>query len=90
MKTREKITIHKLKTWPSFFQVVLNGDKPFEVRKNDRNFKIGDRLDLLEYDPDDESYTGRHCHRWITYILDYNPFIDLHGYIIMGLTDIER
>jgi hypothetical protein len=84
-KGAEETTIHKLKTWPVYFQSVLDGSKPFEVRVNDRDFKVGDRLDLMEYDPDAEEYTGRHCHRFITYILGLNPFIDLQGNVILGL-----
>ena len=87
-KKAEAPTIHELKTWPIFFEAILNGTKTFEVRYNDRRFKVGDRLDLLEFNPDameNGEYTGRHCHRFISYILDSNPFIDLQGYAILGL-----
>jgi len=82
----ETYTIHKLKTWPIFFEAVMNGTKTFELRKNERNFKVGDRLDLMEYDPDAENYTGKHCHRYIIYILAENPFIDLKDNVILGLS----
>ena len=41
---------HCLKTIQPYFADVENGTKTFEVRKNDRNFKIGDILFLQEYD----------------------------------------
>ena len=41
--------IHHLKTKPEYFQAVINGKKPFEIRYNDRNFKTGDRVILKEY-----------------------------------------
>ena len=41
--------IHHLKTKPEYFQAVINGKKPFEIRYNDRNFKTGDRVILEEY-----------------------------------------
>ena len=40
---------HHLKTRPEYFQAVIDGRKPFEVRKNDRNFKEGDRVILEEF-----------------------------------------
>ena len=81
-------TVHKLKIWPKYFKAVMDGTKTFEVRYNDRRFKVGDRLDLFEFDPkvgDNGEYTGNHCHRYVSYILDANPFLDLQGYAILGL-----
>lgn len=40
---------HHLKTKPEYFQAVINGKKPFEIRYNDRNFQVGDRVILEEY-----------------------------------------
>lgn len=79
---------HKLKTYPNFFQVVEKGEKTFEVRKNDRNFKIGDNIILDEYDPIENMYSGRHIHATITYIMDdNNPFINLKDYVIFKCWD---
>jgi hypothetical protein len=41
---------HKLKTWPPFFKDVLLRKKRFELRKNDRDFRVGDEVILVEYD----------------------------------------
>lgn len=49
------MTTHDLKCWPSFFEPIANGVKPFEVRSNDREFKVGDVLLLREFEP------CRHC-----------------------------
>lgn len=38
----KKQTVHVLKTDIEFFEHVVNGNKRFEVRFNDRNFKAGD------------------------------------------------
>lgn len=37
---------HELKTDPKVFDAVVNGLKTFEIRKNDRNFQVGDELTL--------------------------------------------
>ena len=87
MKTAKdrKIVVHKLKTWAEYFKVIINGSKTFELRKNDRDFKVGDRLDLMEYDPKTQSFTGNHCQRFVSYIIGDNPFVNLNGYVILGL-----
>lgn len=62
--------LHELKILPQYFEKVLSMEKPFEVRsEKDRFFKVGDELLLREYIPRDHSYTGRICHRKITYKL---------------------
>ena len=40
---------HHLKIKPKYFQAVIDGKKPFEIRYNDRNFKQGDRVIFEEY-----------------------------------------
>lgn len=39
---------HYLKTETEYYQAVEAGDKKFELRKNDRDFKVGDMLHLEE------------------------------------------
>lgn len=62
--------LHDLKCWPPFFEAILAGDKTFELRRNDRNFKVGDVLLLREWDPTTEAYTGRGTYRHVTYMVD--------------------
>ena len=38
--------VHNLKIKPQYFKDVVSGIKTFEVRKNDRNFKVGDLMVL--------------------------------------------
>lgn len=53
-------SVHELKTWPDFFTAVRKGIKTFEVRENDRDFKVGDALVLCEFIPCNRCHgTGR-------------------------------
>lgn len=58
---------HRLKTLQPFFDDVKNGSKTFELRRNDRNFKIGDTLILEEYDG--TTFTGETIRKSISYVL---------------------
>ena len=40
---------HELKILPEYFKAVEDGTKTFELRKNDRGFKLGDLLQLNWY-----------------------------------------
>lgn len=73
--------VHELKTLLEYFELVRTGVKNFEVRKNDRDFKVGDLLILQEYDG--SKYTGRDQRRKICYILDNKDFCK-EGYVILG------
>jgi len=57
--------IIELKTWPEYFDLLISGEKNFEVRKNDHDFKVGDKLILQEWDPKTEKYTGHSTERYV-------------------------
>lgn len=71
---------HQLKILPQYFQAVTVGDKSFEIRKNDRNYKVGDNIVLSEYE--EGQYTGRNILAKITYITDYEQKDD---YVVFGI-----
>ena len=64
-KERAARGTHYLKSWPGRFEEVRGGRKPFEIRKNDRDFRPGDHVVLLEWDPvvgrsrEASGFTGR-------------------------------
>jgi patatin-like phospholipase/acyl hydrolase len=76
---------HELKTWPEHFEVMRRGEKTFEVRKNDRDFKVGDFLHLLEWNPKTKKYTGRDLIRPVKHILLGGQFGIELGYIVMSI-----
>jgi len=95
---------HKLKILPQYFKAVVDGTKPFEIRKNDRGFKIGDTLLLKEYKEGgaiygekennsevefDQGYTGQEIIKEVTYILEGSQYGLEEGYCILGLKDTE-
>jgi hypothetical protein len=86
-------TIHRLKSWPDYFRAVVRGIKPFELRRDDRNFKVGDILIQQEWDPRTETYTGSEVEQSVTYILRPGPdeaIIGLSpGFVIMATEMIE-
>lgn len=87
--------VHALKTWPDFFDAVQRGDKPFEVRKADRDFRVGDVLALQRWDPDsgdytrDESGSPVQVSARVTYVLPGGQFGIKPSYIVMGLRLID-
>lgn len=48
---------HKLKTWPEYFQAVWLKLKLFDLRNNDRDFRVNDTLLLQEFAPCSECET---------------------------------
>lgn len=72
---------HELKCSPKYFHAVENRNKNFEVRKNDRNFKVGHVVKLQEWS--EGEYTGESCKRVIHYVLN-DPEYCKEGYVILG------
>lgn len=73
---------HRLKIHPQYFKEVCTGKKSFEIRENDRDFKVGDIMFLQEYLPDKKEYTGRVVERRITYITNY---AQQDNYVVMAI-----
>lgn len=98
---RARIT-HELKTWPEFFKQIRNGRKKFELRRNDRDFKVGDQLLLKEWNPQMEQkaggfgpmgYTGRELLVRVDYIMKAESIFFggttlplAAGYVIMSVS----
>ena len=85
--------IHRLKLWREFFNDVKSGRKPYELRRDDRGYSVGDILFLQEYDPagtsyNGGSYTGRETEKVITSKTPGGRFGLDPGYCILGLDDV--
>jgi hypothetical protein len=75
---------HELKIWPACFAAVESGAKPFDLRENDRNFRVGDVLLLREYEPETEQYSGRTLLRAISHVLLGGSFGLEAGWCVVG------
>ncbi len=80
--------MHELKTINPFFEDVWSGLKDFEVRKNDRYFKVGDILKLVEYG-ESKHYVPRFIFKEIKYILKGGQYGISDEYVVLGLKDIK-
>ena len=82
---------HDLKTDSEAFFASMRGDKPFEIRFNDREFEPADYLILRETIHSGAEmkkgmplkYTGRTLTRMVTYVLDGYGVKD--GWVILGV-----
>ena len=77
---------HRLKLAKMFFDAVDTGNKSFELQKNDRNYQIGDVLELHEMSDGEE--TGRVTEKQVIYIMEGFKGLE-EGYCILGLSEVE-
>lgn len=84
---------HTLKTDSDVFWQVVKGEKKFEIRINDRDFKIGDTLELKETEFTGEAmkdgapylWTG-HVHKVVVTSILHGPKYGLKdGWCIMSI-----
>lgn len=82
------IRIHQLKLHKQFEKAVWNGDKSFEIRKNDRDFQVGDYINFYVVDDRGNAYNSllRGITFEITYVLSgwgLEP-----GFVALGLREL--
>lgn len=77
---------HELKCQELFFQATWAGSKSFEIRFNDRGFKVNDQVVLQEVDADGE-YTGREIEGFIRYVSDFKQ---QGGYVVFSVDEYGR
>ena len=87
------MTTHDLKLHKRWFNDVANGIKTFEIRKDDRGYKVGDSLILREWE-EIIGYSSFAVLAEVTYIIrhkDFSAGIN-EGYCVMGIkvTDVVK
>ena len=89
MKTFEGCKVdHRLKITPNHFYEVLSGRKNFEIRKNDRKFRIGDFVVLEEFKPIGKKYSGRAVLVCITDMFDISDVVE--NFVAFTFDEIDR
>ena len=69
------MAIHNLKIKSEHLEAIMSGVKTFEIRKNDRNFKVGDRVTLIEEEGE----------RYLTIRINYiTSYAQQDGYVVFS------
>jgi uncharacterized protein DUF3850 len=96
-KVSEMSKTHVVKLWPEMFDDVASGVKSFDLRRNDRDYLVGDLLVMQEFDPKSGRYTGRETTRRVSYVMHgagpgcIEPLKGLAiNYVILGLAPTDR
>lgn len=88
------MTLHMLKLREEYFDAVKNGVKTFEIRRADRDFKVGDTLCLTYQGSEEqmkrfavEGIEPPKIVRYVTYILTHDEFpVGVpEGFVVMGI-----
>lgn len=75
--------IHRVKIKQEYAEAYYNGLKPWEVRKNDRNYKVGDTIEFQIIE------SGNKYQREIIYIFEGGVYGIQEGYCVMTLSVYE-
>lgn len=79
---RDHLVNHDLKVLPDYYADIVCGKKRFELRVNDRDYKLGDTVCLREWNGE---FTGYSFLLTIKYVLKDCPEYGLmNGYCIFG------
>lgn len=67
------MTTHRLKALIKYADAIMDGTKTFEIRKNDRGYKVGDKIvfDVLANEGYDVRVAARHPLNGAVYRIDY-------------------
>ncbi|MBL4870068.1 MAG: DUF3850 domain-containing protein [Robiginitomaculum sp.] len=85
------IVTHKLKTAPNAYWAIANGEKTFELRRNDRFFQTGDFLELYYFDAalPNRAHREPPIRRRIGWMLTGGQYGLKAGYVAFSLENFE-
>lgn len=84
--------LHILKIKPEYFSEVLRGFKSFELRKNDRDYQVGDLIHFINTNGDEYTLYERNTLVFkITYVLkDVEEYGLDKDYCILGIKRLQE
>lgn len=77
---------HVLKCWTEFYDLVENGSKTFEVRRDDRPYAAQDLLVLQDFDPETKEFSGREQIVMVGFALRDEAFVK-PGFVILSIME---
>jgi ASC-1-like (ASCH) protein len=80
---------HTIKILSEYFEAVCDGRKTFEIRKNDRNYQVGDEL-LMHECIDSREHGFYETGGWIIAKVKYmTNYAQKDDYVVMGIEIID-
>lgn len=85
LEDNKMVTVYEMRVFPENFKAIKEGKKKFEVVKNDKNYNVGEYIDLREFDIG-KGYTGEMLCLKIVYMMTSNQVEGLKdGYCVLGI-----
>lgn len=79
--------LHNLKIKAEYANAKLKGDKPFEIRLNDRDYKVGD---IIKYTCIDSQVVNEKIEKKLYYIAYITDYEQKDGYIVFCDKEVEE
>lgn len=89
------MTVHRVRSWAHFYDAIAEGDKTHDLRKNDRDYRVGDILELVRFDNVRGIETGEEQKAVVTYVTDRNcpcafsSAVLPHDYAILSIRKVK-
>lgn len=80
---------HRIKLWSEFAGHIMEGSKTYEVRKDDREYEVGDLLVMVEVDRETEAPTGWELRAWVIHKTPGGRFGIAPDYCVLGIEFIR-
>lgn len=80
---------HELKCWPEHFAEIVAGRKRFELRLHDRQYAVGDVLELQEFNPSAATFTGRKIEVKVLHLMLGGKFGLAKHFLLMSICPVD-